>query len=325
MSIKSRFHFYAVEKITIAYILITWLILLCMRFESYPVQKLIHARTLILCVIFGLTYLSSKFNLKFIRFVRFLFVGALLSYWYPETYEFNRHLPNCDHILSVWEQYVFGCQPAILFAKTFPQAWLCEIFNLGYFSYYPLIIGSSLIFLFKERLYFEKFFFKLMFSFFVFYLIYILFPTSGPQYYFTVIGEKAAMSGVFPRIGDYFNNHSVSIENCNVSGIFQQMVEYTQKEGERPTAAFPSSHVGISTLIMIMLFDKRKYIAGFMILPLYIALVFATVYIQAHFVIDVIAGFVCAFVLNFVSSKAYDMFVVRQGTHLLFSHPVNRK
>jgi hypothetical protein len=24
-----------------------------------------------------------------------------------------------------------------------------------------------------------------MFSFFVFYLIYILFPTSGPQYYFT--------------------------------------------------------------------------------------------------------------------------------------------
>lgn len=64
------------------------------------------------------------------------------------------------------------------------------------------------------------------------------------------------------------------------------LVESVQKFGERPTAAFPSSHVGISTLILLLLIRGRHYSAFTITFPLYLILVFATIYIQAHYVVD---------------------------------------
>ncbi|MCE8487430.1 phosphatase PAP2 family protein [Bacteroides uniformis] len=61
-----------------------------------------------------------------------------------------------------------------------------------------------------------------------------------------------------------------------------------------PTAAFPSSHVGMSTVLMIMAWrgSKRLFACLF---PFYLLLCGATVYIQAHYLIDSIVGFVSAF------------------------------
>jgi membrane-associated phospholipid phosphatase len=72
------------------------------------------------------------------------------------------------------------------------------------------------------------------------------------------------------------------------------MVESSQQVGERPTAAFPSSHVGMSTVLMIMAWrgSKRLFACLF---PFYLLLCGATVYIQAHYLIDSIVGFVSAF------------------------------
>ena len=67
-----------------------------------------------------------------------------------------------------------------------------------------------------------------------------------------------------------------------------------QEIGERPTAAFPSSHVGMSTICMLLaLVAKRKWLFWVM-LPFWILLVFGTVYIKAHYAIDSIFGLVFA-------------------------------
>ena len=132
-------------------------------------------------------------------------------------------------------------------------------------------------------------------QFFIYYLIYIFVPVAGPQFYFPAIGDDNVAQGVFPSIGDYFNHNQELLPGPGYDhGFFYNLVEGSQQIGERPTAAFPSSHVGISTILMIMAWrgSRRLFACLF---PFYVLLCCATVYIQAHYLIDSIVGFVSAF------------------------------
>lgn len=311
MTRNSTIRFFAVEKLTFIYILITSLIILYLKPEIPVITGLLRVRLLMVLGITALAYLNSIRNWWIIRFSRFAFVGALLIYWYPETYDINRMIPNCDHLLATLEQTIFGFQPALVFIQNYPQHLFGEIMNLGYLSYYPLIVITSMYFYLKNRNLFEPFFFIVLFSFFCYYLIYILFPTAGPQYYYQAIGLDQVHSGIFPNIGSYFDRHQALSSVGNNSGFFSQMVQNTQQVGERPTAAFPSSHVGISTLIIFMVLKHRQYLLLSLVFPFYLALVTSTVYIQAHYVIDVIAGFSTAFVFYMLGSMVYRIFTRR--------------
>lgn len=307
--INSRsLRFFSVEKLTFIYILITTLIILFLRPELSVARKLLSVRVLMIFAIFGLAYLNSIKNWWVIRFSRFAFVGGLLVYWYPETFDINRMIPNYDHLLAGLEQKIFGFQPAIAFSQLYPQRWFCELLNMGYFAYYPLIIGTSMYLYIKDRKYFEYFFFTVLFSFLCYYTIYILFPTAGPQYYFQAIGFDQAQSGVFPHVGFYFDRHQELLSQNTNPGFFSHLVQNTQQVGERPTAAFPSSHVGISTLVLILILKNRRYLLFSILFPIYMALVAATVYIQAHYLIDVVAGLATSVVFFILGSQVYKEF-----------------
>ena len=74
--------------------------------------------------------------------------------------------------------------------------------------------------------------------------------------------------------------------------------------GEYPTAAFPSSHVSITTILLILAFKESRRL-GFCLLPISLLLYGATVYIQAHYVIDAITGFITAFPVYFLTQYIY--------------------
>lgn len=142
-------------------------------------------------------------------------------------------------------------------------------------------------------------------SFFIYYLIYILVPVAGPQFYFPAIGMDNVMAQHFPAIGDYFNHNDILLPGPGFDhGFFYNLVEASQEVGERPTAAFPSSHVGISTIIMIMAYRVNKKLCCFLA-PFYVLLCCATVYIQAHYLIDVIAGWVSAVCIYIAATWMY--------------------
>jgi membrane-associated phospholipid phosphatase len=75
-------------------------------------------------------------------------------------------------------------------------------------------------------------------------------------------------------------------------GFWYYMLDLTHDAGERPTAAFPSSHVGVTTVVMLLAFRTRSKGLIFTILPFYILMCLSTVYIYAHYAIDAIAGLV---------------------------------
>ncbi len=110
-------------------------------------------------------------------------------------------------------------------------------------------------------------------SFFIYYLIYIYVPVVGPTFYFDAVGVQDIAKGIFPALGDYFNTHTNCLPTPGYTdGIFYQLVEDAKEAGERPTAAFPSSHVGVSTICMILAWHSGNRKLLYVMLPFYIFL-----------------------------------------------------
>lgn len=92
-------------------------------------------------------------------------------------------------------------------------------------------------------------------------------------------------------------------------GFFYNLVEASQEVGERPTAAFPSSHVGISTIVMIMAWRVNRKLA-YILSPFYVLLCCATVYIQAHYLIDSLVGLITAFFVYQLATLMYKRWFI---------------
>ena len=207
---------------------------------------------------------------------------AGLTLLYKETALLNQlFYPVMDPLLIRWDGILFGYQPSLEFSKVMDGALWSELMFLGYTSYYlmPLIV----IFLIyrSDASKVEEFGFILITAFLMYYTIFIFFPAVGPQFYFK------------------------SPENqISAQGIFGNLVKLIQKNGEAPTAAFPSSHVGISIIILIWLWNNhRKYV--FYFIPNVLLLVLATVYIKAHYAVDVLAGILTAPIIYYITIRIF--------------------
>jgi membrane-associated phospholipid phosphatase len=273
----------------------------------------------IVAITFGLIYLYQKYPCRLSAFVRMVVQMSFLAYWYPDTFEFNRLFPNLDCFFASAEQWLFNCQPSVEFSKLCPDIWFSEPFNMGYFAYYPLIaIVAIYYFVFKFE-WFEKASFVIVTSFFLYYLIYIFVPVAGPQFYFPAIGMDNVEACNFLSIGDYFNHNAILLPGPNFEqGLFFDLVEASQEVGERPTAAFPSSHVGISTILMIMAWRVNKKLC-YGLTPFYVLLCCATVYIQAHYLIDVFAGWISAVAIYILSTWMYKKWFASRDFRLVLN------
>jgi membrane-associated phospholipid phosphatase len=88
-------------------------------------------------------------------------------------------------------------------------------------------------------------------------------------------------------------------------GLFYHLLVDAHNAGERPTAAFPSSHVGITTVVLWLAHEARSRRLLYSMLPLGVLMFFATFYIQAHYAIDAIAGLVVGTLMYFFFRWAY--------------------
>ena len=164
------------EWATMAYTLFTLLLIFFTYTKLQHPEALIAGRMRIVAMTVALWAVYRLVPCRLTIFIRVVAQLALLAWWYPDTYELNRVLPNLDHLFATWEQQLLGCQPALLFSQFMPQAWFSELMNLGYASYYPLIV-AVLIYYFGWRYQeFERATFVLLGSFFAYYVIFDLLP-----------------------------------------------------------------------------------------------------------------------------------------------------
>ena len=290
----------ALEWVMLGYMAITIITMLFTYTKLVNPEAMLWGRLRVLVMTIALWAVYRMIPCRITKMVRIIAQMALLAWWYPDTYEINRMFPNLDHIFADWEQDLFGCQPALLFAKALPWAAVSELMSMGYFMYYPMIALVSFYYFFCRYYEAERAAFVMLASFFIYYLIYIYVPVAGPTFYFDAVGISEITKGIFPALGDYFNTHTNCLPTPGYTdGIFYQLVEDAKNAGERPTAAFPSSHVGVSTICMLLVWHAGNRKMLYVMLPFYIFLCLATVYIQAHYLIDAIAGLISAIVIYF--------------------------
>ncbi|MDO4956268.1 MAG: phosphatase PAP2 family protein [Bacteroidales bacterium] len=303
-----------IEWMMVAYMIFTLVLIGIFHADMQELPLMLLGRGGIVLGTVVLYFLYRKFPYHGLLLLRFVFQFGLLAYWYPDTYQFNRLFSNMDHVFAGLDQSLFGCQPAIEFSKVLPSAFWSEAFNMGYYLYYWMIaVVFGFYFFCRSFKEFQRVGVMIIASFFLYYIVYIFLPVAGPQFYYPAIGYpetdiyQIAQQG-FPEMGHYFNSHTELLPAPGYQdGLFYKLVAMAQSTGERPTAAFPSSHIGVSVILMLLALKGSRTLALCM-LPFFLLLCGATVYIQAHYLVDAIAGFLTAFVAYFLVSQLAKKF-----------------
>ncbi len=299
----------AVEWVALGYLLLTVVMMAVQWDKLVNAEEMIKGRGQYIVVTLAMWGLYRLLPCRFTMFLRILVQMLFLGWWYPDTYELNRTLPNLDHLFASWEQSLFACQPSLLFAEKVPWGWFSELMCLGYVSYFPLMLILYLYYFVKRYKEFQMVAFAILGSFFVYYVVFIFLPVSGPQFYYLAVGTEKIAAGVFPNLGDWFLTHSERMAAPGWSeGFCYHLLDLTHDAGERPTAAFPSSHVGVTTVVMMLALRTRSKGLVLTIMPFYVLMCFSTVYIYAHYTIDALAGLVTGVGLYFVLCYIYRKF-----------------
>ncbi len=219
---KPRKGLLAIEWIILGYMVLTLLLALFMSTKIHDINPMIWGRFRTVMMMLGLWVVYRLIPCRFTMFARIALQLLLLGIWYPETFEFNRHFPK------------------------------------GYSSYFPLIAIVTLFYFFKRYEQFLRAEFIILGAFYIYYVIFIFLPVTGPQYYYLAAGFDQIANGMFPDMGNYFATHMEKATTPGWSdGFFYSLVEGMHDAGERPTAAFPSSHVGITTILMFLAWRTR--------------------------------------------------------------------
>ncbi|WP_419214111.1 phosphatase PAP2 family protein [Maribacter sp. X9] len=260
-----------VDVLFFVFFIVTTILLVFAEKQTSCLQSLLLRRGYILLAILGFIYLNSLKNWTLLGILRNAYPIIFSGYFYSETVHYNNaFLDNIDPFLENVEGYLFGMQPSVAFSAHFSSPILSELMYLGYFSFYLLILGYTLNVFFWKKEYALKGIFLLSASLYLFYFFFGLVPSAGPQFYFS------APDNILPDA--YF---------------FDKIMHFIQHAAEQPTGAFPSSHVGIS-LVILLLSRKRMPVFFRVALPFTVFLILSTVYIKAHYVIDVIAAIIAA-------------------------------
>jgi membrane-associated phospholipid phosphatase len=300
------------EWAVLAYTAFTLLLMMLLFTRLHNPVQMLTCRIQAVTIMLALWGVYRMLPCRLTHLCRVVCQMSMLGVWYPDTYELNRILPNMDHLFASAEQAVFGCQPALVFSQACSHPVVSELLNMGYVSYFPLIALVSFFYFFCRYESFDRATFVIMASFFLFYVVFIFLPVAGPQYYYAAVGLEQIAAGVFPDVGHYFENQQTVLATPGWSdGFFYQMVVDAHEAGERPTAAFPSSHVGMTVVLLWLAWPASRRLF-WIIMPFAVLMFFATFYIQAHYVIDAIAGVVAGTVLFFVCQGLFSLFPAKK-------------
>ncbi len=188
---------------------------------------------------------------------------------------------DIDPFLMKLDYMLFAGNPTVMMEKV-ALPLLTDVLQLAYTSYYflPITLGITLK-LKKEDYVFDRSLFFIMLCFYLSYIGYMLWPALGPR--FTI-------------------NHVTELKGFLVAKPIQEVLN--RLEGIKRDA-FPSGHTGIALTVLYLSFRFEKRLFS-IFLPFVLALIFSTVYLRYHYVVDVMAGVLLAFITIILGETLYE-------------------
>lgn len=282
-----------IDYLFFGYVFITTILLFISWNQAPNTLELLITRGIIVVSVLGIIFLNNKVKNSILELIRDIYPIIISGYFYSETVFYNKFIwDNLDQKLIDLDQFIFGFQPSLVFSEVFSSKLFSELMYFGYFSFYLLITAFVIIAYYKLKEESTELIFKFAASMLLFYLFFGIVPAAGPQFYLPS-PEK----------------------DLPVAFVFDKIMHFIQANAEQPTAAFPSSHVGISIIILLLLRKKAPLFFKISI-PFVIILILSTVYIKAHYAVDVIGGIIIAPIVLYLASILYRIPFFNKDTKL---------
>lgn len=207
-------------------------------------------------------------------------LGNLIQYLWPDI----------DPYLIRIDFSIFGVHPTV-WLERWITPWLTDLLSLAYLSYYflPVILIVMLYFK-KRRREFDQAIFILTFGYYLSFIGYILFPAIGPRF------TQAHL-------------YTVPLEGSWITDFVRDTLN-TLEHNKRD--CMPSGHTQIA-LMVLFLSHRYERILFYLFLPIVFGLIFSTVYLRYHYVIDLMAGSVFAIASICVATRLYTLWKAERG------------
>jgi len=214
-----------------------------------------------------------------------------------------------DQMLIAADRWLFGTDPTVALMSV-SSPLLTELLQIVYATFYflPMILAVSLV-LNNRKTEADYSVFAVIFGFFVSYIGYFLFPAVGPRFHlhdFTMTNKE--LPGLFLTnfIREVINmGESIPAGTPNPVSVVQRDV-------------FPSGHTmmtGITMYLSVKFESKTKWF----LVPVGLLLMFSTVYLRYHYVIDVIAGLICMVFSLWIGKLFYNYWSRKTGRQEIFN------
>ena len=249
----------------------------------------------IIIISFLLAYLESKHDNEFWNGVHYWYIVPVILLTFKQLYFMVKpiRMYDYDYLFIEIDRWIFGADPTHLLLQI-ANPVLTELLQIVYGSFYllPILLG---LFLVRKKRYVAMDFavFVIIYGFYLSYLGYFILPGIGPRFTlhdFTTINEQ--LPGLFLTnfLRELVNaGESIPSGTLNPGDVVQRDI-------------FPSGHT-MMTLIVMFLSVRLKSRSRYFFVPVGTLLIFSTVYLWYHYVIDLIGGL--AFMLFAVWSGKY--------------------
>lgn len=220
------------------------------------------------------------------------FLGGIIPYLRPDV----------DNLLIKIDFALFGVYPTVWLERFFTP-WLADILALAYAAYYFIpVILIIILYVWGKEEEFARTICTLVFGYYISYVGYIIMPAIGPRF------VLASLQHV-PLRGGAILNSMITILNV--------------LEGN-PRDCFPSGHTQMVLISLWFAFIYRRPLF-WIYLPISILLIFSTIYLRYHYVIDVLAGFAFAGITVLLGSWIWAWWATgvtdRSGRSCISSRP----
>ncbi len=236
----------------------------------------------IFAFIFFVTYEEKNKRKKIYTILQYSYLPVMIFSVFKELYFMTDPINGViyDWYLIDFDKALFGVHPTYVLYKI-ANPLLTEILQLAYSSYYflPIILGVELI---KrgEKEKADYMLFMVFYGFFLSYLGYLTVPAIGPRF---TLHDFSKLNSELP--GLFFTDFLREQINAGEGVLKNTLFPILSVQRD----AFPSGHTEV-TLIVMYFAIKFKAVSRYFIIPIGILLIFATVYLRYHYVVDLIAG-----------------------------------
>ncbi|MBK7630648.1 MAG: phosphatase PAP2 family protein [Ignavibacteriales bacterium] len=240
----------------------------------------------VITIAFVISYLEAISDQKVWRIIHYWYIAPIILLTFRQLYFMVKpiRLYDYDSWFIVLDKWMFGTNPT-QFLHQFSHPVITEILQIIYGMFYllPIILGLSL--LNKDRYIALDFaLFSVIYGFFLSYLGYFSLPGIGPRF---TLHDFSTINQSLP--GLYLTNYLREMTNTGEGIPFGTLnpAEVVQRD------VFPSGHTMI-TLIVMYLSVRLRSRSRYFFIPIGTLLIFSTVYLWYHYVIDLVGGLVFA-------------------------------